>query len=241
VLFKLVPSGTVAMNADRVLDDEEENGALSTKLLLGLLDSERRDKRWSIEAAMNLISGVVERQDERLERMEQIVDGGWQKQAELIRAIESMHSGAQERAMKVEWQKWKQSKMDWGFDTLKGLAEVMLPAALAKLPTRNVNSAASPTGDVPNDAAAAAANGDAAAEAASEIEVNTLREFFRTTAEGGRLSEEQAYAAFGKFGQDGNLVEPGVLTVDQFMILAHVADRKLPSIADRKAEGVTLQ
>lgn len=147
VLLRIAPSGTrTILEDERYGDgDDEESGALSTKLLLTLLNDERRDKRWLLEQTLVVVSGAAERDAQRIERMEAIVDGAFAKQVALLEATEKMLSGAADRKAKAEWETWRREKFGAVVDKVLGIAEVMLPHAIAKLP------AASATG-IPIDA-----------------------------------------------------------------------------------------
>lgn len=115
--------------------DDEEGGVLSTKLLLGLLDSERRDKRYMTELVTNVLSGVVERQDQRIERMETIVEGTWQRQAELMKATQEMLNSAAEQKAKADHLLWKEKKWDFLLEKGVGIVELFAPQLVAKLVT----------------------------------------------------------------------------------------------------------
>lgn len=135
VLIRLNPSGTTTALADERgggFEDEEGNG-LTAKLLLGLLEAERRDKRWTMELAMNAISGAMERDAERIERMEQIVDGSWQKQTEMMKATEAMLNQAADREAKERWARWKQEKIDYAIEKSLAIGELLLPPMLKKV------------------------------------------------------------------------------------------------------------
>lgn len=60
-------------------------------------------------------------------------------------------------------------------------------------------------------------------------DISTLREFLKTTDEGGRLTMEQAHAAFGKWDTDTNtMMQPGILTSDQATILVLASQGRIP-------------
>lgn len=125
-LITLRPSGTVATAEDEAGDDEDEGG---TKLLRELLESERRDKRYTLELAMNVISGAMERDSARIERMEQIVEGTWKKQVELMAATETMLSAASERQLAQEWSRLKVKAVEDGLSMVKGILPGLISAA----------------------------------------------------------------------------------------------------------------
>lgn len=126
-LLRLAPKNSFVSVAGIVGDDED--GVLPTKLLLTLLESERRDKRWIAELMANTVSGALERDSARIEKMESILDGRLEKETRFIEATEEALSRAAERKQKAEWAAIKTAAVRDGVEMLKGL----LPATVAAL------------------------------------------------------------------------------------------------------------
>lgn len=202
-LLRLRPSGmATALDDERGIGvEDEENNVLSTKLLLGLLSSSERDRRWMMEQTQNLIAGVIERQDERIDRMEQIVDKGWEKQVAMMSATEKMLSEAAQRQYQADHQRWKHEKMDLLFD--KGTA--MLSWLAPQLAARALGGAAAVPGAAP------AATG----------EPNPVRKFMTS------IGQEEGAIAFGEPDESGNATG-GIFTVEQFQALVAIANAAEP-------------
>lgn len=96
-LLRLSPKSGLAVDATTVVN---EDNVLSTKLLLGLLGEERRDKRWMMELAANLMSGVAERDAARIGSLEGIVEGTWDRQVKVIEVLENIR--VKERSVEIE-------------------------------------------------------------------------------------------------------------------------------------------
>lgn len=126
-LLRLAPKNAYVSVAGIAGDDED--GTLPTKLLLTLLESERRDKRWLSELMANTISGALERDSARIEKMESILDGRLEKETKFIEATEEALSRAAERKQKAEWAAIKTAAIRDGVEMIKGL----LPATVAAL------------------------------------------------------------------------------------------------------------
>lgn len=87
-LLRLAPKSALAVDADSVVS---EDNIMSTRLLLGLLADEKRDKRWVMELAMNVVSGAAERDSARIAALESAVGATWERQGKLLEAIEAAH------------------------------------------------------------------------------------------------------------------------------------------------------
>ena len=123
-LLRHSPKSALAVDADVVVN---EDNVMSTRLLLGLLESERRDKRWMAELMANVVSGAAERDAARISALEGIQKESLERQAKFMRATEEALSMADERRLKREWQ---QVKIDGARDALR-LAEILLPGVVA--------------------------------------------------------------------------------------------------------------
>ncbi len=135
LIRRMKPTGVYSREHDggRAQDDDDDSNSATTKLLLGLLDSERRDKRWMSELMASTVSGALERADARLERVETMIDSSWAKQIEYMKSIEANLSNAVERQLKVDQQRWRQQKADWALDQAAGIATFLLPALAKKV------------------------------------------------------------------------------------------------------------
>jgi hypothetical protein len=128
-----------------IINDEDSAALPTQKLLLGLLESERRDKRWMAELAMHAVSGIVEQQNERIEQLQGIVDGDHSKRLEYMQAAEQMLNQAADRKAAQAWVKWKQEKIDLAVEKAIAGAELLLPQLVKKLPA--MSSGANPVRD----------------------------------------------------------------------------------------------
>lgn len=117
-LIRLSPKSALTVDADSIVS---EDNLMSTKLLVGLLESERRDKRWMAELMANIVSGAAERDAARIAALEGIQKESWERHAKLIRATEEALNMADERQIKREWNKMKIAGMQQGIATLATL------------------------------------------------------------------------------------------------------------------------
>lgn len=205
VLIRMAPSGmTTALQDERGIGaDDEEGNAASSRLLMELLQSERRDKRYTLELALSAISGAMERDAERIERMEKIVDGAWAKQIEMMKATESMLSQAADRQARSTWEAFKREKVAMAIEKAIGITEMVVPQLLARRAERSAVE-------------------DAAAKVASAS--NPVGQFLLS------VSEEQGARAFGAIlGPDR--VAGGVFSADQFTMLGRIASEAEPDNA----------
>jgi hypothetical protein len=128
-LIAVSPSGmTTALDDERGggAGEDEDGGAMSTRLLLGILQDERKDKRWMTEMLANVVSGALERADERDDRMQAIVENGWQKTMQMMQATEAMLSQASERQIKTSWAKFYQEKLGLAGEKAMGMLEMFV-------------------------------------------------------------------------------------------------------------------
>lgn len=133
-MLKLKPSGMgTALDDERGVGvEDDENNVVTTKLLLGLLESERKDKRWMTELMANTISGAMERDEARIERLEQIANDGWKRQIEMMQATQTMLDNSAERKAKADWMAWKKEKFSLVIEKGFAAAQVLLPALASK-------------------------------------------------------------------------------------------------------------
>lgn len=90
------------------------------KLLERQLEGERKDKRWMMEMFSNTMTGVMERDDARMERMEQMLDQTWEKQTKYMAATEQMLNQAQERKESAAWAEMKREVVVQAWTSVKG-------------------------------------------------------------------------------------------------------------------------
>jgi hypothetical protein len=144
-----------------------------------------------------LILGLVDRQNRELERMSREL--GDQRMATRVaqEQNEKLQSLAIDREMAREWNKLKVDAARDGMNLFMGLA----PPIINQLAGKKVIK----TDETP--------------------ESFTLKAFFKTDKEGGRLTQAQANAAFGIYDDtpDNNLTKPGVLRHEQVRTLIDVA------------------
>ena len=124
-LLRLAPKSALAVDADGVVS---EDNVMSTKLLLGLLADTKRDQRWVMEQAMNVMSGAAERDAARIAALEGIQKESFERQAKLLAATEAALSTADERKIKREWNEMKMEGMRQGLATLRTLVPGVVAA-----------------------------------------------------------------------------------------------------------------
>jgi hypothetical protein len=105
--------------------DDEEGGVLSTKLMLQLLDQERRDKRWMMEQVATLFSGVTERDAARIERLEQSQDEVFERSVKYLAATEQMLNQADDRKARAETVKVHNEMKKEAWEWIKGFGPVL--------------------------------------------------------------------------------------------------------------------
>jgi hypothetical protein len=130
LLLSIAPSGMRSALQDEREDDEEEENA-KVKLLSSLLNDERRDKRYMLEQTLSVISGAMERDEARIERLESALDGAFKRQIEHMAATEAMLNQAADRKARADWAAWKQAKIDFAVEKGLAMAELFLPKLLA--------------------------------------------------------------------------------------------------------------
>lgn len=111
-------------------DDEEGGGNISTKLLLQILDGERRDKRWMMELAMNVLSGAAQRDAERIHSLEEGMDGIYDRSVKYIAATEAMLNQAADRKARADRSEMVNEALREGIDMLK---KTLVPAVAVYL------------------------------------------------------------------------------------------------------------
>jgi hypothetical protein len=227
-LGPLMPKRSYALTKG-VLDEEDDDGKLSTKLLLGLLQEERRDKRYMSELAMNVVSGVVERQDERISRMEAIVDGTWAKQATMMAATERALSTAADRQIKTSWNELKLAGVRDGISVLKGL----LPGTIAVATAGRIGTEAaiqSLTQSLTRGQISALVGGNLDAPTGNVLSVDQSRILARIDRGETALVGE----LFGSLSPEQLSRIQRLMTRDQLVLLGSIAD----ALRDAKPNGV---
>lgn len=125
-LLRCTPKTALTVDVGAVVG---EDNIMSTRLLLGLLADEKRDKRWVFEQCMNVISGAAERDVSRIRALENIADGTWERQAKLLQATEAALSTADERRLKREWNQMKIEGVKDAIGTVKSLMPGLVAVA----------------------------------------------------------------------------------------------------------------
>lgn len=124
-LMRLSPSGASQEKFETGNGfDDEDNGVLPTRLLISLLDSERRDKRWMMEQFSNVISGIMERDSERIAQLEEMQNGMFERSQRYIAATEEALSRADDRKLRHEREQMKTEMMKQGFALLMDFVPV---------------------------------------------------------------------------------------------------------------------
>lgn len=143
------------------------------------------------------MEGMYDRQDRTIARLLDRNERLEGRVEKLVDMLERALNMEAERHERLEWAKVKVEGVRKGLD----FAIQMAPPLLNQLAGKQIV----PTSDT--------------------HETITLRNFFRTVEEGGAMTKEQAYAAFGEYDEtpDRNLIKPGVLTPVQGEILVRVA------------------
>lgn len=116
------PSGGQMTAEDRDGEgDDEEGGVMSTKLVMQLLDSERKDKRWLMEHHANVVTGVVEHLSSRLTALEKQQNDMFDRSLKYMAATEEMLDRSQERKVKAERAQMVNEAVRDGLGMLKSL------------------------------------------------------------------------------------------------------------------------
>lgn len=126
LVIMLRPSGTV-LGAGNLFDEE---GAMSAKFAVALLNEERRDKRWMMEQSWELTSGVTTQMREMLESQQKILQDFAERQIKLISATEAALDQGFIRKEQAAWNERKREYIDQGF---KLLQNYVVPAVVGLL------------------------------------------------------------------------------------------------------------
>lgn len=133
-LFNLKPQGTSQALAEErgetVYEDEDNGGSMSTKLLLSILEGERRDKRWMMEMLANVVTGSQQRDAERIAALEEQADGIYDRSTKYISATEQMLNQAEDRRARSERAAMWNEMMREGVDMLR---KTLVPAVAVYL------------------------------------------------------------------------------------------------------------
>jgi hypothetical protein len=185
-------------------------------------DETSDEQRWSTqllrhqESMVGLLGsgyeGVVDRLDRIVERLLKRNESLEDKNGKLFDMLERALSLEQERIRAAKWDDLKIGATQKGLDL--GLA--LAPPIINQL------------------------TGKQAVAGEATFETITLRNFLKTTGEGGQLTKEQADAAFGEFGPPPALalIKPGILSEAQGDIIIGVANGKLaPDELDKLLPG----
>lgn len=141
-LVRCEPTGLYSREGFPRVDDADDDDSPTVRLLKELLTDERRKSTVQLDMLLGVLSGALERSDERLERVEALVDGAWQKQAAMMQATENLISQSHARDEKGAWGQLQRDLARAGaqkaLDVLGGIAAARLaPAAGAQPGTLN--------------------------------------------------------------------------------------------------------
>lgn len=154
--------------------------------------------------------GIIDRQDRTVQRLLDRIEKLETKNAQITEQLERALSNQIERDQQKAWNEMKIQNVQKALD----LGMAVMPPLLNQLAGKQVV----PTNDT--------------------AETITLKNFFKTTKEGGKLTEEQANAAFGTWDEKGTLIKPGILTYEQSAILYEVAHgKRSPDDLDKLMPG----
>lgn len=219
-LFKVFPSGTSQeLYQMRGGDDSLEGGegGAGTKLLMKMLDDERRHNRWLMETTLGTVSNILERDGKRMQSLETAIDKSFDQRLKYIAATEAALSQVHERKLREEWQQFQKDAIMQGLQMLGG-AVPHIAKAIEKHQEKKklVNGEQQP----------AIARGEVDVtpvepkEAATEpppATNNPVRTFIES------LDNDQATKAFGKYNDKGEKVSEGVFNVEQIELFSEVA------------------
>jgi hypothetical protein len=170
------------------------------------------------------LEGVIDRQDRALEREASTNERLRSANERLLEMVEKLQSQEHVRKMDLQWNDMKIRSVEKGLELAINLAPPLLSQLTGKKP--------------------------AAME--ETYESITLKMFFKRDDAGGKMTIEQADAAFGKHDNEGNILTPGVFSREQAGLLWDVAhcvaradelDRLLPggSLEVKQEQVIALQ
>ncbi len=201
-VFRLTPKGVHANENGEPTEEESED-----------FDDGSTEKKYSVqklrhnETMFQLygggMEGLIDRQDRALERADAREARLQAANERLLEMVEKMQSQNHQRMMDMQWNELKIESVKKGLD----LAVNIAPPMLAKLTGKSDES------------------GD------DVITRNTLKNFFKTPEQGGKMTDELAKLAFGQYDntEQRALVKPGVLTEQQAKLLWDVAHGAAPT------------
>lgn len=140
--------------------------------------------------------GLLDRQDRALEREAATNERLRTSNERLLDLVEKLQSNNHQRLLDMQWNEMKIKSVEKGLDLAIGLA----PPIINQLTGKKLIQ----TSETP--------------------ESLTLKSFFKAESAGGKLTVQQADAAFGKHDNEGKLIEPGVLSKDQVNLLWDIAN-----------------
>lgn len=197
---KLTPSGNRARNGE----DEDEDGAPLTKEQKFVLQLFQQSQKNSEQVA-EMVAGLLDRYSRDKDRDSNEIDKLHRKLAEKNDQLERALSMELDREERREQLKMKRQFAEKGWKAVEMFGPALMSSLIGKKPI--IDAKTEPGEDVA-----------------------ALRKFLRTTDEGGTMTIAQAHAAFGDWDADNNvLITPGVLSVDQSMIIVRVAHEQLPT------------
>jgi hypothetical protein len=202
-IFRLTPQGVHGGKDPRDEDgDEDEDDEYGGSPSKKYAVQKLRHDETMFQLYGGALEGLVDRQDRALEREAATNERLRQSNERLLDMVEKLQSAQHQRALDHQWNELKIRSVEKGLDLFVGLA----PPLLNQLTGKQVI----PTKDTP--------------------ESITLKAFFKHVNEGGKLTEEQAIRAFGRYEATGEqkLLQEGVLKEDQVKLLWAVAHGSAP-------------
>ena len=225
---------------------------MSTKLLLGLLTDERKDKRWMLEQCMGVLSGVAERDTARIAALEKIADDSFDKAARFLEALAERK--VEEKALAIEEADHAEDRADrrvrrdrenmtadigrrLAMEAIAALGKIV-PGFIEEIKKAGVDPSL-PAGKeqprLPPSPYAMPSNGAtpipqtqpapaALPQLAPVPEEKILIDRFVDACKGAGLDEE----VFGKDDNDGAIISPGILSRRQVSLLSGVRTGRMP-------------
>lgn len=204
-VMRLTPQGVYAKDGAggaAAVDDEDQPVVKSSISDQWAIQKMQHDERL-FNFYGGAIEGVLDRMDRVIERQEQALENLRARYERQQEITERAMSLEAEREAAREWRRLAIKSAEKGIDMAIGMAPPLLNQLIGKkvMPTK---------------------------ESAESI---ALKNFFKRTEEGGKLTQEQANAAFGLFDDKPphNMIKPGVMTVAQAKLLWDVANCEVPA------------
>lgn len=198
VLKKMTPNGNKAQDAD---ENEIDGVPLNREQKFALQLQTQSQKMF--EMFGELMVGMVDRLNRDKERDSNEIDKLHRKLAEKNDQLERALSMELDREERREQLKMKRQMAEKGWEAVQKFGPMLMGSLIGNKKIIDAKT-------VPDD-------------------LTALREFLKTTDEGGKMTLKQAHDAFGDWDPaSGTLRTPGVLSVDQAVLLVQVANEAVP-------------